>query len=132
MIRQLTRRDGLERVLEGIAAARRAGFDPVKVNAVSIRGITEHLDREGHSVLGREDATNAPARGQAMEEVAASPSGHIVDRACNESLRNVHSAEALFRSKVGAVLRDRRLHHGRTKVRRIRQALRPGVIRFEV
>ena len=33
--RQLARRDGLDRVLEGIAAARRAGFDPVKVNAVS-------------------------------------------------------------------------------------------------
>lgn len=39
--RQLTRRDGLERVIAGIHAAKRAGFDPVKVNAVSIRGITE-------------------------------------------------------------------------------------------
>jgi cyclic pyranopterin phosphate synthase len=40
--RQLARRDGLDRVLAGIGAARRAGFDPVKVNAVSIRGVTEH------------------------------------------------------------------------------------------
>ncbi len=40
--RQLTRRDGLEKVIAGILAARRAGFDPVKVNAVSIRGLTEH------------------------------------------------------------------------------------------
>jgi cyclic pyranopterin phosphate synthase len=40
--RQLTRRDGLDRVLEGIHAARRAGFDPIKINAVSIRGITEN------------------------------------------------------------------------------------------
>jgi cyclic pyranopterin phosphate synthase len=40
--RQLTRRDGLEKVIEGIHAARRAGFQPVKVNAVSIRGVTEH------------------------------------------------------------------------------------------
>jgi cyclic pyranopterin phosphate synthase len=39
--RQLTRRDGLDRVLAGIHAAKRAGFDPVKVNAVSIRGFTE-------------------------------------------------------------------------------------------
>ncbi|HKB36872.1 MAG TPA: GTP 3',8-cyclase MoaA, partial [Gemmataceae bacterium] len=39
--KQLTRREGLERVLEGIHAAKRAGFDPVKVNAVSIRGVTE-------------------------------------------------------------------------------------------
>jgi cyclic pyranopterin phosphate synthase len=40
--RQLARRDGLENVLAGIHAARKAGFDPVKINAVSIRGITEH------------------------------------------------------------------------------------------
>jgi cyclic pyranopterin phosphate synthase len=40
--RQIARRDGLDRVLAGIAAAKRAGFDPVKVNAVSIRGVTEH------------------------------------------------------------------------------------------
>ncbi|MBI1916501.1 MAG: GTP 3',8-cyclase MoaA [Planctomycetes bacterium] len=39
--RLLTRREGLERVLDGIHAAKRAGFDPVKVNAVSIRGVTE-------------------------------------------------------------------------------------------
>src|SRR5262249_53739934 len=40
--RRLARRDGLEKVLEGILAAKRAGFDPVKVNAVSIRGVTEY------------------------------------------------------------------------------------------
>jgi cyclic pyranopterin phosphate synthase len=42
VFRTLTRRDGLPLVLEGIAAAKRAGFEPVKINAVSIRGITEH------------------------------------------------------------------------------------------
>lgn len=40
--RQLARRDGLDKVLEGIRAAKKAGFDPVKINAVSIRGVTEH------------------------------------------------------------------------------------------
>jgi cyclic pyranopterin phosphate synthase len=40
--RQLTRRDGLDRVLEGIEAARGSGLKPIKLNAVSIRGITEH------------------------------------------------------------------------------------------
>ena len=40
--RQLARRDGLDRVLAGIAAAKRAGFAPIKINAVSIRGITEN------------------------------------------------------------------------------------------
>jgi cyclic pyranopterin phosphate synthase len=39
--RELTRRDGLERVLEGLAAARRAGFGPIKVNAVAIRGVND-------------------------------------------------------------------------------------------
>src|SRR5207244_5483854 len=39
--RQLARRDGLERVIAGILAAKRAGFHPIKINAVSIRGITE-------------------------------------------------------------------------------------------
>ncbi len=39
---QITRRPGLEKVLDGIHAAKRAGFRPVKVNAVSIRGVTEH------------------------------------------------------------------------------------------
>jgi GTP 3',8-cyclase len=39
--RELTRREGLERVLEGILAAKAAGFEPVKLNAVSIRGVTE-------------------------------------------------------------------------------------------
>jgi cyclic pyranopterin phosphate synthase len=39
--RQVARRDGLEQVLAGIDAARRAGFDPIKVNAVAIRGQTD-------------------------------------------------------------------------------------------
>jgi cyclic pyranopterin phosphate synthase len=39
--RRVTRRDGLDLVVEGILAAKRSGFDPVKVNAVSIRGVTE-------------------------------------------------------------------------------------------
>jgi cyclic pyranopterin phosphate synthase len=38
---QLTRRTGFEQVIEGILAAKAAGFDPVKVNAVAIRGTTE-------------------------------------------------------------------------------------------
>jgi len=39
--RQLARRDGLDRVIAGILAAKKAGFDPVKINAVSIRGVSE-------------------------------------------------------------------------------------------
>jgi cyclic pyranopterin phosphate synthase len=39
--RELTRRTGFEQVIEGILAAKAAGFAPVKVNAVAIRGVTE-------------------------------------------------------------------------------------------
>ncbi len=38
---EITRREGYEQVREGIVAAQRVGFDPVKINAVSIRGMTE-------------------------------------------------------------------------------------------
>lgn len=39
--KEITRREGYEKVLEGIEAAKRAGFDPIKINAVSIRGVTD-------------------------------------------------------------------------------------------
>jgi cyclic pyranopterin phosphate synthase len=40
--RELTRRDGLDKVLAGLEAAQRAGFAPIKINAVSIRGFAEY------------------------------------------------------------------------------------------
>jgi cyclic pyranopterin phosphate synthase len=40
--RQLTRRDGLEKVLVGLSVAKGVGFHPIKVNAVAIRGFAEH------------------------------------------------------------------------------------------
>lgn len=39
--KEITRRDGYEKVLEGIKAAQRVGFNPVKINAVAVRGMTE-------------------------------------------------------------------------------------------
>lgn len=38
---RIARRQGLDRVLAGLAAARRAGFEAIRINAVSIRGLTE-------------------------------------------------------------------------------------------
>lgn len=38
---QLTRRDQYDRVIAGIEAAQRVGFDPIKINVVSLRGVTE-------------------------------------------------------------------------------------------
>ena len=40
--RELTRRAGVEKVLAGLTAAKRVGFDPIKVNAVAIRGFAEY------------------------------------------------------------------------------------------
>ena len=39
--RKISRREGLDRVLDGIFAAKRAGFKRIRLNAVAIRGITE-------------------------------------------------------------------------------------------
>lgn len=38
---QITRRPGFEKVIAGINKAQAVGFDPVKVNAVAVRGLTE-------------------------------------------------------------------------------------------
>jgi len=38
---RISRRQGLDRVLNGIFAAQRAGFEKIRLNAVAIRGITE-------------------------------------------------------------------------------------------
>jgi cyclic pyranopterin phosphate synthase len=40
--RQLARRDGLEATLAGLAAAKAAGYSPIKLNAVAVRGFIEH------------------------------------------------------------------------------------------
>ncbi len=39
--REMTRRDELERVLDGIESAKEAGFSPVKINAVVQRGVND-------------------------------------------------------------------------------------------
>ncbi len=53
--RELTRRDGWEQVIEGILAAKAAGFDPVKLNAIAIKGVTE----DDVVPLGRSPASTA-------------------------------------------------------------------------
>ena len=76
--KQFTRRDGFEQVIEGIRAAQQAGFDPIKINAVSVKGMTEeevvpfgHFAREtGVEVRFIEymplDADNAWERGKVL------------------------------------------------------------------
>ncbi|TWT41423.1 GTP 3',8-cyclase MoaA [Botrimarina hoheduenensis] len=41
VFQRLTRRDDYDRVLAGIEAARSAGFETIKINVVSLRGVTE-------------------------------------------------------------------------------------------
>ena len=39
--KQITRRDDLDRVLEGLETARRVGFGPIKINAVAVKNLVE-------------------------------------------------------------------------------------------
>jgi cyclic pyranopterin phosphate synthase len=41
VFQQISRREGLDRVLAGIAAAQDAGFESIRLNAVAIQGLTE-------------------------------------------------------------------------------------------
>lgn len=41
VFKQVTRRDSYDKVIAGIDAARDVGFKPIKLNAVSVRGLTE-------------------------------------------------------------------------------------------
>jgi len=50
---EITRRDSLHRVLDGIDAATRAGFEPVKVNVVMIRGVNDD-EAVDFAAFGRE------------------------------------------------------------------------------
>ena len=95
---QMTRRRELHRVLDGIAAAQEAGFDPVKVNAVVERGVNDDeivalaefgrdhgvqvrfiefmpLDATGHwsstSVVGQDEIVAAIAAVHPLEPVPA-------------------------------------------------------------
>ncbi len=42
VFKKLTRRDALDDVMEGLAAAAEAGFHPIKVNSVVMRGVNDH------------------------------------------------------------------------------------------
>jgi GTP 3',8-cyclase len=58
VFQKITRREGFDRVMAGIQAARDAGFEPIKLNAVSVRGLTEdqivpfgHLARDTNTIV---------------------------------------------------------------------------------
>jgi cyclic pyranopterin phosphate synthase len=39
--RVMTRRDGVDKVLQGLATVKRLGYHPIKINAVAVKGLTE-------------------------------------------------------------------------------------------
>jgi len=95
---ELTRRDELDRVLDGIEAAKEAGLDPVKINAVVMRGVNddEILDL---AAFGRD-------RGVTMRFIEWMPldadqhweSGAVVSQAeIVEVISGVHPVEPLVR-----------------------------------
>ncbi len=53
--KKITGRDGLSEVLDSVALARELGFNPVKVNAVVIRGLNDH-ELEALAEFARENA----------------------------------------------------------------------------
>ncbi|NOY30259.1 MAG: GTP 3',8-cyclase MoaA [Planctomycetes bacterium] len=42
IFQEISRRPGLDQVLKGIFAAKQAGFEKIRLNAIAIRGLTEH------------------------------------------------------------------------------------------
>ena len=63
---QITRRDELGRVLEGIETCRRIGFHPIKINAVAVKNLVEpdivSLARFGRERTCRRGSVDAPYR----------------------------------------------------------------------
>lgn len=116
--KQFTRRDGFEKVLEGIQAAQRAGFNPVKVNAVSVRGMSEeeivpfgHFAREtGADVRFIEymplDADNAWERGKVLfaHEIIERLSAEIMPLVpLGQHDQNAPASEFVFADGVGKI-----------------------------
>ena len=87
--REITRRDGLAQVLDGLAAAREAGFSPIKVNAISIRGFTE-LDVVPLAHFARDNGFELrfieymPIGAEAWERDKVLPAAELLDRLGNE------------------------------------------------
>ncbi|MFZ9628149.1 MAG: GTP 3',8-cyclase MoaA [Ilumatobacteraceae bacterium] len=71
---QMTRRDELEHVLDGIEAAKEAGFDPVKINAVVERGVNDD-EIVDLARFGRERGVEV----RFIEFMPLDASGHWVD-----------------------------------------------------
>ena len=81
----LTRRDALPQVLDGIRAAQDAGFEPVKVNAVLVRGVNDD-EVVDFATFGRDHGVHVrfiefmpldAEHGWTMEQVV--PSAEVVD-----------------------------------------------------
>ena len=118
--KKFTRREGFEHVIAGIQAAQQAGFDPVKINAVSVRGLTEdeivpfgHFAREtGVEVRFIEymplDADNAWERNKVLfaHEIIKALSSSIMPLRPIDDVVNGHggpATEFVFEDGVGRI-----------------------------
>ena len=68
----MTRRDELANVLDGIEAAKEAGFDPVKINAVVERGVNDDEIVD----LGRRSVASAASRCASSSSCRSTPPAH--------------------------------------------------------
>ena len=115
---EITRREGYEKVIEGINAARDVGFDPIKVNAVSIRGMTEdqivpfgHFAREtGVEIRFIEfmplDADNAWEREKVLfaSEIIERLSDDIMPLVpCEDQDRTAPASDYVFEDGIGRI-----------------------------
>ena len=74
---RMTRRDELDRVLDGIDAAKEAGFDPVKINAVVAARRQRRRDRRPR----RRSAASAASRCASSSSCRSTPPAHWTDAA---------------------------------------------------
>jgi GTP 3',8-cyclase len=112
--KKVTGRDGLDKVLGGIALARSLGFDPIKVNAVIIRGVNDH-EIEALAGFARQQGLTLRFiefmpldAGRAWQRELVVPGREIVDR-----LEGCFALEPLDREHPSATARRWRFAGGR-------------------
>ena len=116
--KRITRREGYEKVRAGIQAAQQVGFHPVKVNAVSVRGLTEeeivpfgHFAREtGVEMRFIEymplDADCAWQRGKVLfaHEIRETLAREIMPLVpCRQQDRSAPASEFVFEDGIGRI-----------------------------
>jgi len=88
----------------------------------SVGGVAENGNREGHAGLRLVDGGDLPVGGEQTCPGGSGNAGYRVDGAQGEAMTDIATG-AFLGGKIVVVLRDRRLIHGRTKIRGIGEVL---------